>query len=157
MKRLPLSVALLPFTLFVAACDRGGAVNDDIKPTPPLNEMVETPGDWSGLRPAVGRTPAQSAMLTTGPLPTDVNALLGEHAIDFRRRIEMAGGPLRPDCGGLLVTLTPAGRDAAYLVINVADHALEAGWRTTGGWQVERTPGAKFQAPPSVLALKAAP
>jgi hypothetical protein len=151
MKRL---LFLIP--LLIAACDRGGAVNDDVKPTPPLNQMVETPGDWSGLRPAVGRTPAQSAMLTHGPLPTDLNALLGEDAIDFRQRMEKAGGPLHED-GGLLVTATPPGRDAAYLVVDIDGHAIEAGRRADGEWQVKRTPGANFSLPPSVVALKSSP
>lgn len=148
--------ALVLMFVIVAACDRDGAVKDDIKPAPPLNRMVETPGDWSGIEIAVGRRPAQSAVLTNGPLPTDLNALLGEHAIDFRRRMDARGGALHEE-SGLLVSTTPPGEEAAYLVIDAADHAIEAGRRTTSGWQVERTPGAKFTAPPSVTRLKNAP
>lgn len=140
--------------LLLSACDRGGAVKDDIKPTPPLDEMVEEPGDWSGLAPAVGQTPNQSALLTKGPLPTDLNALLGEHAIDFRRRLTESGGPLREE-GGMLVTMTPLGPDAAYLVIDSAEHAMEAGRMTGDGWEVVRTPGAQLTVPPSVATLRA--
>ncbi len=147
---------LLIAPLLLAACDRGGAVKDDIKPAPPLNEMVETPGDWSGLGPAIGQTPSQSAVLTKGPLPTDLDAMLGEHAIDFRKRMESAAGPLHHE-GSVLVSMTPPGLEAAYLVVDAADHAMEAGRRTVDGWQVERTPGAKFTLPPNVAALKAAP
>ena len=150
------AIILIGALVILAACDRGGAVKDDVKPAPPLDQMVETPGDWSGIAPAVGRTPSQSAVLTKGPLPTDLNALLGEHAIDFRHRMEAAAGPLHAE-SGLLVSTTPSGAKAAYLVIDTADHALEAGRKTADGWQVERTPGASFDPPASVVRLKAAP
>ena len=148
---------LTPFlVLLLAACGDGDAVKDDIQPPPPLDEMVEPVGDWSGLNPAIGRTPSDSGMLTKGPLVTDLNAMLGDDAIAFRKRMVERAGALTRE-GRLLVTATPPGPDAAYLVIDDRTNVMEVGWRDAAGWRAERTAGAELSLPPAVIALRAAP
>lgn len=151
--RLAPPVAL---ALMLAACGDDGVVKDDIKPTPELNDIVEPIADWSNIIPAIGQTPNESAVLTKGPLPTDLGALLGPDWAVYHDRLVGAGGKLEQVGGGVLMTATPAGPEAAYLVVYPPDHAIEAGWRTAGGWEVRRTPGADFPNPPQVEALKAA-
>lgn len=151
-RSLLLAVSLV---LLLGACGDEGAVKDDIKPAPPLDEMVEPVADWSALVPAVGQTPAQSAMLTKGPLVTDLNAMLGENAIPFRRRMVGKGGVLHEE-EGILVTRTGPGPDAGYLLVDLKGRAMEAGYRTKAGWEIKRTPGAALTVPKSVQALRAA-
>ena len=151
MKRFATALLLL-----AAACDRGGVVNDNTKPTPPLNQMVESPGDWSAMTPAIGRTPNESGILSQGPLVTDLGALLGKDAADFRERMTRMGGPLKLD-GPYLASVTPPGEGAAYLIVDTADHSLAAGRKTVEGWVEVRTPGSDIVDPPGVTALKAAP
>ena len=135
----------------------GEGVDIVIKPSQEsLDQMVEPVGDWSGLNPAIGRTPNDSGMLTKGPLVTDLNAMLGDDAIAFRQRMVERAGALTRE-GGLLVTVTPPGPEAAYLVIDARTNVMEAGWRDAAGWRAERTAGAELSLPPAVVALRAAP
>lgn len=136
------------------ACRDQGVVADDAGDFPPL-EMVEAPSsDWSMLRHAIGRTPADSGVLTKGPIVTDLNALLGLDAIAYRALIEQKGGPL-VRVGDLLVTVTRRGEHSAYLLIDPRQLALEAGFRRGGHWVVRRTPGSQIAPPPAVAALVA--
>ena len=150
------SILIPIMVLLLAACGDGDAVKEDIQPPPSLDQMVEPVGDWSGLNPAIGRTPNDSGMLTKGPLVTDLNAMLGDDAIAFRQRMVERAGALTRE-GGLLVTVTPPGPEAAYLVIDARTNVMEAGWRDAAGWRAERTAGAELSLPPAVVALRAAP
>lgn len=150
MPRWILIVALLS----PAACRDQGAVADNAGDVPPL-EMVEAPSsDWSMLRHAIGRTPADSGVLTKGPIVTDLNALLGPDAIRYRALIEQKGGPL-VRAGNLLVTVTPSGKNSGYLIIDPEQLALEAGFTRGGAWVVRRTPSSDVARPPAVEALLA--
>ena len=113
--------------------------------------MVETPGDWSALAQAMGRTPAESGLLQQSPIITDLDALLGERARDYRLALGDAT-PLQPEAG-VLVSIGRSGR--AYLVIAPDDHALAAGLKNGENWQRFETPGAQVPLPPSVERLTA--
>lgn len=136
----------------LAACNREGAVADDFKGTPPDEAIQMRTADWSSLEPAEGQRPAQSGMLTKGPIVTDLNALTGKDAIDFRNALNARGGPLTRD-GGLLVTVSPPGPDAIYLIVDPQQRALEAGWKDGGRWVVRRTAASEIARPPAVQAL----
>ena len=69
--------------------------------------------------------------------------------------VERAGALTRE--GGLLVTVTPPGPEAAYLVIDARTNVMEAGRRDAAGWRAERTAGTELSLPPAVVALRAAP
>lgn len=146
MKQL-LSLILL---LCLAACGGRDTVAANAV-TPDLNMMAETPGDWSGIAQAVGRTPAESGLLQRSDVSVDLNALLGGKVEAFRLALGDAT-PLTRE-GGLLVTRGRSGN--AYLVIDANDHALEAGLKKGGRWQRFSTPGAELVPPPSIVELTA--
>ena len=120
----------------LAACG-SDAVADRDGPVPNLSEMVEPHGDWSLLNVLVDRPPAQSELLKQSPITVDLNALVGARIFDYRERMAAAGPLVRN--GTMLVSVTPSGPDAAYLMIEPKDNAIEAGWRESGRWHVERT------------------
>ena len=101
---------------------------------------------------AIGRTPADSGLLTKGPIVTDLHALVGKQAIAYRQRLERGGGPLTR-FGGVLFTASPPGDGAAYLIIDPQQLALEAGFKAGGRWVVERTASSQIARPPAVAAL----
>ena len=146
---------LLAFVaLSLAACQDQGAVADDAGPVPPA-EMIEAPiQDWSALRHAIGRTPADSGVLSKGPIVTDLHALVGEDAIGYRERLERTGGPLTR-VGRLLVVASPPGQQASYLIVDQGQLALEAGYKKDGEWVVRRTAAAEIDRPEAVTALLA--
>ncbi|RST31987.1 hypothetical protein HMF7854_14915 [Sphingomonas ginkgonis] len=147
MKRLILlSVLLLP------GCNNQDAVAQDAKAAPPLNVMSATPGDWSGLQLMAGREPAESGLMVNSPIVTDLNAMLGPSAGDYRKAMARAE-PLRRE-GPLLVALSPA--SGAYLLIDDHQHAMKAGMRQNGRWRSWQTPASDFAPPPDVQALTAA-
>lgn len=149
----PRAFAVLALSgLALVACHRDRAVDRDVKPTPPLDVMVQTAGNWSLLLDTVGRTPADSGLLTKGPIVTDIDALMGIDAIDFRHAIEGRGGPLRRD-GSLLFSTTAPGDGAAYLAIDAGQHTLAAGMHKRGGWITHQTPGATMILPPAIRAI----
>ena len=53
----------------------------------------------------------------------------------------------------MLVTVTPGGDHAGYLVVDPAQLALEAGFRRNGAWVVKRTHSSDIVRPPAVEAL----
>lgn len=127
---------------------------DNIGYVPPV-EVTEAPAaDWTALEPAIGRTPADSGMLSKGPIVTDLSALLGPNSARYRAVMEQRSGPLRRD-GALLVAMTPPGPQAAYLIVDTEQLALEAGFRNGGEWIVRRTHSAELARPASVEALVA--
>jgi hypothetical protein len=134
----------------LAACGRGEELAANAQ-TPDLETMVETPGDWSALAQAMGRTPADSGLLQQSPIITDLDALLGGRAKDYRLALGDAT-PLQRE-GGVLVTIGKSGR--AWLVIAPGDHALAAGLKDGDEWQRFETPGAQVPLPPSVKRLTA--
>ncbi|HET9356263.1 MAG TPA: hypothetical protein VFO42_08885 [Sphingomicrobium sp.] len=141
---------LLPILL--AACGDDGVVADNVGDIPPI-ELTESPtADWSALEPAIGRTPAHSGMLTKGPIVTDLHALLGADAIDYRNRLERNGGPLTR-VGRLLVTASPDGERASYLIVDPDQLALEAGYKKNGQWVVQRTASSDIARPPAIEAM----
>ena len=147
----PLAILLL---LSLAACQDDGAVADNVGDIPPTTVTQVQSGDWSGLEPAVGRTPADSGMLSKGPIVTDLHALVGADAIDFRERLERTGGRLTR-VGRLLVTASPPGEQASYLIVDSEQLALEAGYKKDGRWVVQRTPGTEIERPAAIEALLA--
>lgn len=136
-----------------AACD-DGVVADNAGDIPPIEQIEAPTADWSALDPAIGRTPADSGMLSKGPIVTDLHALVGADAIAFRRRLERDGGPLTR-IGRLLVTASAEGEQATYLVVDRDQLALEAGYKKDGRWVVRRTPSAEIARPPGIEALLA--
>jgi hypothetical protein len=148
MKRIFLAAALA-----LAACGNEGSVADDVRPTPPDNMIQMRTGDWSTILPAVGRTPEDGGYLTKGPIVTDLHAMIGKDAIDYRKRLIEAGGPLTRD-GDLLVTVSQPGPGAIYLIVDPRENALEAGWDVDGTWKTWHTAGTKVRRPASVSALR---
>ena len=143
MKRfLPLLLALP-----LLACGDSGPVAPANTVIPDLNVTGETPGDWSTLRGAVGRTPADSALLTVGPIATDLNAMLGKDSAAFHEAMNDAG-PLRAEPNGILVSRSASGR--AWLVIQPADHAIAAGLLAKRVWRTLRTPASEVPIPPDL-------
>lgn len=141
---------LLPILL--SACGDGGVVADNVGDIPPTTVTQAPSADWSGLEPAIGRTPADSGMLTKGPIVTDLHALLGADAIAYRQRLEREGGPLTR-VGRLLVTASADGEQAIYLIIDPDQLALEAGYRKGGRWVIERTASSDIARPPAIAAM----
>lgn len=138
--------------LVTAACEEKGVVADDFAGTPPDELIQMRTADWSSLEPAVGRRPVESGMLTKGPIVTDLHALTGKDAIAFRTLLNEKGGPLTRE-GKLLVTVSPPGDDAIYLIVDTEQRALEAGRKIDGKWVVRRTAAAEIARPVTVQAL----
>jgi hypothetical protein len=147
MRHLPLLILLL-----LAACNREGVVDDAFAGTPPDDVIQMRTADWSSLLPAEGQRPAESGMLTKGPIVTDLNALTGKDAIAFRHALNARGGPLTRD-RGLLFTVSPPGPDAIYLIVDPQQRAIEAGWKAGGRWVVRRTAASEIVRPMAVEAL----
>lgn len=143
--RLP---CLLVVIALLSACGNRDVVAEEAVP-PAVNELAEMPGDWSALASAVGRTPGDSALFVNSPVTVDLNAMLGPDAEAFRSAMVDAA-PLARE-GGVLVSASRAKR--AYLLIDPAGHALEAGLRREGRWQRYRTAGTELDLPPSIRAL----
>ena len=142
MTRLLAAFAMLS----LAACGDQGVVADNVGDIPPT-ELTEAPtGDWSALRFAVGRTPAESGVLSKGPIVTDLHALVGADAITYRETLERDGGPLTR-IGTLLVTASKPGENASYLIVDQDQLALEAGFRKDGRWVVRRTASSDIERP----------
>ncbi|WP_205479324.1 hypothetical protein [Sphingomonas arenae] len=116
---------------------------------PSVNEMAETPGDWSRLAGSINRTPGDSGLLTNSPITVDLNAMLGPD-VDAYRGAMADSGPLHWE-SGLLVSRSHAGR--GYLVIDPRDHAMEAGLQSAGKWRSYRTSGSDLARPPTVVAM----
>lgn len=147
MKQLALLLMLV-----TAACEEKGVVADDFAGTPPDELIQMRIADWSSLEPAVGQRPVESGMLTKGPIVTDLHALTGKDAIAFRTLLNEKGGPLTRE-GKLLVTVSPPGDDAIYLIVDTEQRALEAGRKIDGKWVVRRTAAAEIARPVTVQAL----
>ena len=141
---------LLPLSL--AACQDEGAVADDVGDIPPTSVTQAPSADWSALEPAIGRTPADSGMLSKGPIVTDLHALVGADAIAYREGLERTGGRLER-AGQLLVTASPPGPQASYLIVDREQLALEAGYKKDGRWIIRRTPAAEIERPAAIEAL----
>jgi hypothetical protein len=141
---------LAPLALAASACGGPDKVADNAV-APDLNMMTATEGDWSGLSQAVGRTPAESGLLQGSDISVDLNALLGPDVEAFRLALGNATPLAQED--GVLVTIGRSGN--AYLVIDTADHAVEAGLKRAADWQQYRTPGSDVVLPPSVQRLLA--
>lgn len=135
--------------VLLTSCGSGDVVAENAVP-PTVNELAETPGDWSALRSAVGRTPGDSDLLKNSPISVDLNATLGPQVDAFRTAMSDAG-PLQPE-QGVLVSRSRSG--GAYLVIQAADHSFEAGVREGGEWKTFQTPGAEVPRPASVQRLR---
>lgn len=137
--------------LLLAGCGQSGPVAENANgATPALAVTSETPGDWSNLELMIGRTPADSGLLQESPITVDLNALVGPQLDLFRLRMGDST-QLRGE-GGVLVSLARSGD--AYLVIDPADHALEAGLKASDGWRTFTTSGAEVARPASVARLR---
>lgn len=140
-------------TLILAAALLGGCGNGDMvaeNAVPPtVNELAETPGDWSGLSGAIGRTPIDSGLLKNSPISVDLNAMLGP-SVDAFGAVMADSTPLVRE-GPVLVSRARSGE--AYLIIDPADHALEAGMRQRNLWRSWQTAGADVPRPRSVQQL----
>ena len=140
--------------LSLAACQGEGVVADNVGDIPPIEQTEAPTGDWSALKFAVGRTPADSGVLSKGPIVTDVHALVGADAITYRETLERDGGPLT-QVGKLLVTASKPGENASYLIVDQDQLALEAGYKKGGRWVIERSASAEIARPPAIEALLA--
>ena len=145
-------VPFLMLPLLLAACNRDPVVDEEAHKLPPVDQMEMRTGDWSSIEIAVGQRPAESGMLTKGPIVTDLHALTGKDAIAFRTLLAETGGPLTRE-GKLLVTVSPPGPEAIYLIVDPKQHALEAGRKVDGHWVVRRTAAAEIERPVTVQAL----
>ena len=134
----------------LAACN-SGAVADRNTRVPNLNEMVDTQPDWSLLKVLTNRRPAESELLMQSPITGDLNAMMGPKIFGYRKQMAVAGPLLRD--GTMLISVTAPGPHAAYLIIEPAEFAIEAGWRESGCWHVERTAGTALRRPRQVEAL----
>ena len=140
----------IAFALLLAACGNDDQVASN-GPLPDLATMSETPGDWSALDGLIGRTPADSGLFVASPITVDLNAMLGPSAGLYRTAM---GNASRLDrLGSVLVTIGEGGQ--AFLTIQPADHAIEAGIRIQGRWRLFHTPGAQVPRPAVVTALLA--
>lgn len=139
---------ILGLAAALPGCGNADNVAENAVP-PSVNAMAETPGDWSALEGAIGRTPQDSGLFTTSPVAVDLNAMLGP-SVDAFRALMADATPLNRE-GSVLVTRSRSGQ--AYLIIHPADHALEAGLRQRNLWRSVRTAGADIPRPPSVIAL----
>lgn len=144
MKPIIPLVLLLP----LSACGGNDVDARDVV-VPELNQMSETPGDWSDLAGMVGRTPADSGLFQRSAITIDLDALLGEDARAFRLAMGNASALRR--YGPVLVSVSPTRE--AFLLILPQDHALEAGYRKAGRWRTVRTPGAEVPRPAAIQAL----
>lgn len=143
---------LVVLPLLIAACGRGDVVDEQADQLPPLDQMQMRVADWSSLAPAVGQRPAESGILTKGPVVTDLHALTGKDAVAYRTLLNKTGGPLVRD-GKLLVTVSPPGPQAIYLIIDPGQRALEAGRKVDGQWVIQRTAAAEIARPAAVRSL----
>lgn len=132
----------------LAGCGSGDSFAENAVP-PTINELAETPGDWSRLSGAIGRTPGESALFISSPITVDLNALLGPDSEAFRSAMADAGPLVWEE--GVLVTRSRKGD--AYLLIAPGDRALEAGLRGRQGWRSSRTAGADITRPATVRSL----
>lgn len=139
---------MLAFALALSGCGDDTKYAQQAVP-PALNEMAETPGDWSRLTGAVGRTPGDSGLLTNSPITVDLNAMLGAQVEAYRAAMADAGPLVRED--GVWVSRSRTGN--GYLVIQPRDHAMEAGLRQDGKWRTFRTAGSDVPRPATVRAL----
>lgn len=144
----PLLAALV---LVLAGCEEDTTVAPADTKLPPLNEIAETPGDWSLLNVLVDRHPDGSELLVQSPISIDLNAMVGPAIFDYRQRMA-AAGPLTRD-GDLLYSVTPPGPNAAYLIIDPDQRAIAAGWKKDGKWHVQHTAGADMRNPRPVQVL----
>ena len=129
-------------------------VADNVGDIPPTEQTEAPTGDWSALEFAVGRTPAESGILSKGPIVTDVHSLVGADAISYRERLERDGGPLTRS-GGLLVTASKPGATASYLIVDQEQLALEAGYKKDGRWVIQRTASSDIPRPREIEDLLA--
>ena len=148
MTRVLAAVALLS----LGACQGEGVVADNVGDIPPTEQTEAPTGDWSVLELAVGRTPAESGVLSKGPIVTDVHALVGADAITYRETLERDGGALTR-VGRLLVTASKPGENASYLIVDQDQLALEAGYKKNGRWVVQRTASSDIARPPVIVEL----
>lgn len=139
---------MLPPLLALSGCGNDDKWAEEAVP-PSINEMAETPGDWSRLSGAINRTPGDSGLLTSSPITVDLNALLGPDAEAYKAAMADAG-PLHWE-DGMLVSRSHAGR--GYLVIDPRDHAMEAGLLAGRNWKSFRTAGAEVARPATVTAM----
>jgi hypothetical protein len=141
MKTIRLIVLI---ALPLAGCGKSDSIapRNTVMPAPDM--MSESPGDWTRLSGAVGRTPSESSLFVRSAMSTDLNAMLGADAEDFRRAMADAG-PLRPGAEGTLVTRSESGQ--GWLVLQPGDHAIAARFRSGKGWRRVRTPGSDVPLP----------
>jgi hypothetical protein len=138
------TMLILLTPLALVACNNASVVAPDNTVPPPLESIRDAPGDWSRLSGAVGRRPAESALLINSAITVDLNSMLGADASAFRTALADAG-ELRPEAGGILVTRSASGR--GWLVIQPDDHAIAAGLKRGERWRVYRTPGSNIPLP----------
>ena len=148
VQRVMIKWMMLAPVLVLGACGNGEKWAEEAVP-PSINEMAETPGDWSRLAGAINRTPGDSGLLTSSPIAVDLNAMLGSQ-VDAYRGAMADSGPLHWE-GRVLVSRSHAGK--GYLVIDPRDHALEAGLQSGGKWRSYRTAGSDLARPPTIAAM----
>ena len=135
------------------SCGDSGPVAPANTITPDLNAMSDAPGDWSGLRGAVGRTPADSGLFTVSAIAIDLDAMLGKDAAAFKEAMNDAE-PLQAEPNGVLVSRSASGK--AWLVIQPGDHAMAAGLLSAGTWRVVHTPASEVPIPQDLRQSKPA-
>jgi len=148
MTRMKMLLTPAAAVLLLAGCSSHGNIADNAA-APPLNVITETPGGWEALSGMVGRTPADSGLFQNSAIIVDLDALLGPDAEKYKLAAS-AGTALTRD-GPVLVTI--ASDHSTFLTILPDDHALQAGMKRNGKWQLWTTPAASVPQPPAVQAL----
>lgn len=124
----------------LTACSNDDPPTNNIE-IPTLNDMTETPGDWTALNGMINRRPSESGLFENSPITVDINARLGSSAKAYRDAM-MAAGPLVRR-GKYLVSKAPS----AWLVLDPAEHAFHAGLTRNGRLEEWQTAGTSLPRP----------
>lgn len=131
---------------------------DPATPTAPADPAATTDtsapltGPWAGLQNHVDKYPKDSGLLTDSPIVTPLKTLLGDKYDTFVTNMGVQS-PLTRD-GDLLFTSGnkphEGGSNAAYLIVDPASSALEAGLWESGKLTTYATPGATLRKPADI-------
>lgn len=132
--------SVILFAAALTACSNNDIPTENIA-VPTLNDMTETPGDWSALSGMIGRRPSESGLFENSPITVDINARLGPSAKAYRDAMMSAGPLIRQ--GKYLVSRAPD----AWLVLDPAEHAFHAGLTRDGRLEEWQTAGVNLPKP----------
>ena len=125
-------------------------------PGPASGPPASTPLRWPPLDGLVGKYPSDSGLFETGPIASDLKALLGDRLAAFKTDMQVQS-PLQQEGGVLSVSgnkVHEGGREMAYLLIDPAQGALEVGLWTGGVLKTYASPaGAAIARPKDIRAL----